>query len=104
MADTRSVTGDNKRLQGADEEITWTLDVTNVGGSGALSDLDMTVTDETTDTDVTATVTTGAMSSTGQVITLKKIQDLTEAHNYRVDVLFDKDGDRPSVRFWLVCE
>ena len=104
MPDTRSITDDDKRLHGPGEALTWSLDVSNVGGSGALSSLDMTVTDETDESDVTAAVTTGAMTSTGQVITLMQIHSLTEGRTYRVDVAFDKDGDTPNVRFWLVCE
>lgn len=105
MADSRSIIGGIRRWQGPDEEITWTLDVTHVGtATGALSNLSMTVTDEETDTDVSAAVTSGAMSAAGQVITLEAISGLTENTTYRVDVQFDKDGHTLGVRFWLECE
>jgi len=83
----------------------YTVDVTNVGltADGTVASPDMTVYEISSLTDVTSSVTTGSMSVSGQVITLKKIQTLEKGKKYRVDVTFTKDGSSLDRRIRIDC-
>lgn len=72
--------------QGVDEEIYYTVNVSNWGSSP--SNVTVVVKDNATGEDVTASVTTGSSSVSGNVITLPKILDLEAAMVYRVEVKF----------------
>lgn len=101
MAD-RAIKGSQHREQAANEIIdAWTLDVTNVGSAaGAVTNPDMTITRLSDGTDVTAAHTAGAMGVAGQIITMLAIgglaagppASLDEGEQYRVNVIYDKDG------------
>lgn len=78
-------------LQGKDEEIIYTLNTTPWGGSP--SSPSHKVYDQTAaDADVTATVSPGSATASGNVITLPKLKALTEHHVYRVEVKFSAGG------------
>jgi len=79
---------ESPQYQGEDEEIVYALTTTNFGS--APTDPAVVVKDVTDggNTDVTATVTTGAASVFGDIITLPKILDLTAGNFYRVEVMF----------------
>lgn len=86
MAVKREV-AEGVQLQGVDEQIVYTLTTTNWGSSP--TSVSMVVKDESSaDTDVTSTVTSGSISVSGNVITLKTIKSLTVNHSYRVEVQF----------------
>lgn len=98
----RGIVGTQYREQAVGEQITWALDVSNVGSTaGAVTNPTMTVTQLSNGTDVTATVTSGIMNVVGQIITLLAIgglvggapASLTEGEQYRIDVIYDKDGN-----------
>ena len=88
------------------EQITWTLNVGNVGSAaGAVTLPEMTVTQLSDGADVTAIVTVAldVMIVVGQTIILKAIggvvgaipplpASLDEGEQYRVDVIYHKDG------------
>jgi len=79
---------ESPQYQGEDEEIVYALTTTNFGSSP--TDPVVVVKDITDggNTDVTAAVTTGAVSVFGDIITLPKILDLTAENFYRVEVMF----------------
>lgn len=84
-------TSPNQQIQGIDEEIVYTITTTNWGGSPTSES--MVVKDVTVDNGVvTDEVTTGEMSVSGDVITLKTIKALTIEHRYRVEVQFTSGG------------
>lgn len=100
----RDIRAPTEREVDADEEIVFTLDVTNVGStSGTVQTPTMVVRDLDTDTDVTSAVTSGSMSVSGQVITLQKILDLTRGHRYRVSVRYVKEGNLIENEFTIRC-
>jgi len=73
--------------QGADEQIIYTLTTTPWGSTPTSPS--MVVKDLSDgDTDVTDDVTTGSISTDGDVLTLKTIKSLTAGHEYRVEVKF----------------
>jgi len=77
--------------QGADEQIIYTLTTTPWGSTPTSQT--MVVKDVSADlADVTATVTTGSMSVSGDVITLSTIKSLTAGSKYRVEVKFTAGG------------
>ena len=104
MGERGIVGGTQTKEHAVGEEITWTLNVGNVGSAaGAVTNPDMTVTRLSDGVDVTVLVTTGAMIVAGQIITLMPIggvvgaippapASLDEGEQYRVDVIYDKDG------------
>lgn len=113
MAD-RAIKGGQHREQAAGEQIdAWTLDVSDVGSAdGAVTNPDMTVTRLRGGVDVTALVTSGAMAVATQIITLKAIgglvggvpASLDEGEQYRVNVIYDKDGHTDlNTPFFLDC-
>ena len=98
----RAIKGGQHREQAAGEQIdAWTLDVSDVGSAaGAVTNPDMKVTRLSDGVDVTATVTSGAMGVAAQIITMLAIgglvggtpASLDEGEQYRVNVIYDKDG------------
>ena len=100
----RGIVGSQHREIDADEVITYTLDVSNVGSAaGAVTVPTMKVTRLSDGVDVTLTVTAGALAVAVQVITLLTIQTLTEGKQYRVDVGFTKDGNTLENEFFVDC-
>lgn len=81
------------QIQGAEEEIAYTIDVTNWGSSPSL--VTVKAFDLSTDprTDVTATVLSGSSSINGNIITLPVLADLTAGKFYRVEVKFTCSGN-----------
>jgi hypothetical protein len=78
------------QYQGEDEEIAYTLDVSNVGSSpGSVS----VVVKNNRGEDVTSTVMpTNSPSVTGNVITLSELKNLVAGLEYRVEVKFTISG------------
>ena len=95
------------RILGKDEEISYGLDCEAVGtAAGAITNPATTawlLLNGEESSDESATVLTGAPSVTDQVITLPKLQDLTEGEQYRIKTLFTKDGHRLLGRFEVHC-
>ena len=90
MAVSRKVK-ESPLYQGADEQIIYTLTTTPWGSTPTSQT--MVVKDVSADlADVTATVTTGSMSVSGDVITLSTIKSLTAGSKYRVEVKFTAGG------------
>lgn len=101
MGERGIVGGTQTREHASDEILVWTLLVSGVGtADGAVTNPGMVVTRLSDGVDVTADVTSGAMSIAGQIITLQAIggtgagppESLAEGEQYRVDVIYDKDG------------
>jgi len=84
---------EGKQTQGEDEEIVYTIDVSNWGDSPTSPAL--VVKEETDDyTDVTSTVApTGTASASSNIITLPTIKDLTAEKIYRAEVKFTLGGN-----------
>ena len=105
--------GTQTKEQAVGEQLTWTLNVSNVGSlAGAVTNPDMNVVRLSDGVDVTLTVTAGAMIVAGQIITLMPIggavggvpASLDEGEQYRVDVIYDKDGHvNLKSEFFLAC-
>lgn len=93
MSDREREVFEGKQVQGEDEQIVYTIDVTNWGDSP--SGPTMVVKEETDDyTDVTATVApTGSASAALNVITLPTIKNLTAESIYRAEVKFTMSGN-----------
>lgn len=90
------------QTQGADEGITYRITTTNWGSSP--SNISVVVKDGA-GTDVTATVTSGSASTSGDIVVLPKISGLTAATLYRVEVQFDSGGFDPAeLYFYIRCE
>ena len=84
---------DGKQIQGEDEEVVYTIDVSNWGDSP--SSPSFVVKEETDDyTDVTSTVApAGSASASANVITLPTIKNLTAEAIYRAEVKFTLSGN-----------
>ena len=96
--------GDQWRYQDEDEEITYSLDVSDVGSAaGAVTVPTMAVATYPDGVDVTAAVTAGAMAVAGQVITLMEILNLVKGTDYCVAVRYVKDGNDLENQFFLRC-
>jgi hypothetical protein len=92
------------QTQGTDEKVTYSINTTNWGVTAPTSP-SMVVKAMSTGTDVTATVTTGSMSVSGAVITLKPIFGLSVGEGYRVEVQFTGGGFDPGECFLIIkCE
>ena len=91
------------QYQGEDEEIIWTVDISNWGTQP--TDISVVVKDEDGN-DVTATTTTGSPSSAnlGQYINCPTIHSLTAGTQYRVEVKFTAQGQVWECYFILICE
>jgi hypothetical protein len=90
------------QIQGEDEEIVWTLDITNWGSSP--TDISVVVKNEA-GTDVTSSVTTGSPYAASSVyINLPTIHSLTAGVQYRVEVKFTANGQVFEAFFILICE
>lgn len=90
----------------AHEELTYALHCRKVGTlTGTITNPSMTVTRLPDGTDVTALVTSGSPCPTvaGQYIPLCTIKNLVEGTSYRVDVLFNKDGQKVETEFPVYC-
>lgn len=97
--DIREVKG-GELVQGVDEEIVYTVTTTPWGSSP--TNVAVTVLDLSDDSnDVTATVTSGASSVSGDVITLPKLLSLTVDHRYKVQVEFTS-GNSVFVAYLIV--
>jgi len=94
---------EGQQVQGEDEEIVYTITTTNWGSSP--SSVSMVVKDASnSDTDVTDDVTTGSISTSGDIITLKTISSLTAEHRYRVEVKFTSGSSIFETYFWIRAE
>ena len=88
----------------AGEEITWVLNVTAFGSaSGAVSSPTMRIIKLSNEDDVSASCLSGAMSVSGQNVTLQTISSLEEGEQYRADVQFTKDSSRPIYEIEINC-
>jgi len=100
----RRIIGTQHREIDANESITYTLDVSNVGSAaGALTNLSMVAWRLSDGADVSLTVLSGAMAAPAQIITLKTISALTEGEQYRMDVRYTKDGNNLETEFFVDC-
>lgn len=90
------------QVMGEDEAITFTLTTTNWGSSPTSPSM---VVKTSEGADVTATVTSGSASVSGDVITLPKISGLTAGTLYRVEVKFTTGGFAPGEAYgYIQCE
>lgn len=88
MSEIREV-AEGLQVQGEDERIAYTLDVSNYGSSPT----SVSVVVKRGGEDVTSTVTTGSSSVAGNVITLPVIHSLVPDAIYRVEVKFTVSGN-----------
>ena len=90
--------------QGIEEEISgYTVTTTNWGPTP--TGVTVVVTDESKNNeDVTATVTSGSSSVTGDVITLPTIKSLVMGHVYRVEIKFTAGGNVLEAYFRIRAE
>lgn len=80
------------QLQGIDEQIVYTLTTTPWGSSP--TSVAVVVKDASNNnTDVTADVTSGSASVSGNIVTLPLIKGLTQGHLYRVEIKFTSGGN-----------
>lgn len=94
---------EGRQIQGVDEKVVYSI-TTTPWGSGPIN-VSVTVKDVTANLlDVTASVTTGSPSVSGDVVTLPKIQSLTVRHLYRVEVKFDVQGNTLEPYFEIQAE
>lgn len=101
MSDIREVK-EGPQPQGEDEKLTY--DITSTPWGSSPSDTSMVVKDGD-GTDVTATVTSGSMGGSGDVIVLMPIDSLTAGIRYRVEVKFTCGGGAPfEPYFFIDCE
>jgi len=88
---TRREIREGRITQGVDEQIPYSVNVAPWGTSP--TSVTVVVKDASnSNTDVTATVTTGSSSVSGNVITLPTIYNLTQGNTYRVEVKFTVNG------------
>jgi hypothetical protein len=88
MAGSR-FTAESPAIQGADESIAYGITTTPWGSTPtSVSMVVWDITDSDNPDDVTTDVVTGSISTSGDVITTKRIRLLTLNHKYRVEVLF----------------
>ena len=93
---------EGRQTQGEDEEIIYTITTTNWASAPTASALAVK---DAHDNDVTTTVTSGAMSEAGDVITLKTIEKLVRDESYRAEVQFTAGSGAPyECYFWIDCE
>ena len=100
---TREVT-EGKQYQGEDEEIVYTIDVSNWGDTPTSPSL---VVKEITDdyADVTATVVpSGTASAAANIITLPTIEGLTINKLYQCEILFTMAGNKLETYFIIQGE
>lgn len=94
---------EGQQIQGVDEEIIYTITTTNWTSNPASPS--MVVKDVTLDNGlVTGDVTSGSMSVSADIITLKTIKSLVEAHRYRVEVKFSAGGNVFEPYFYIRAE
>ncbi len=91
-----------EQTQGEDEEIIYTITTTPWASSP--TNQSMVVKDNSDGSDVTAAVTSGAMSVAGDVITLMTIENLVAGTIYRVEVLFTAGGSVWEAYFFISAE
>ena len=90
------------QYQGVDEKITYTITTTNWASSP--SSVSMVVKDSE-GTDVSDTVTSGSMSTDGDVITCEAISGLVAGERYKVEVKFTAGSGAPyECYFWIHAE
>ena len=93
---------EGRLAQGDSEKITYTITTTNWASSPA--SVSMVVKDGAGN-DVSSTVTSGAMSVDGDVITLEAISGLVIGEAYRVEIQFTAGSGAPfECYFWIDCE
>lgn len=104
MAGSR-FTNESPAIQGADESIAYGITTTPWGStptSVTMAVYDITEADSPVD--VTSTVVTGTVSTSGDVITTKRIRQLTLGQKYRVEVLFtDANSNIWEALFIIEC-
>lgn len=92
------------QYQGVDEEIVYTIDTANWGGSPSNPSV---VAKDVTNAlaDVTSTVLpSGSPSVATDIITLPKLQDLTKDHTYRIELQFTISGNLLEAYFFVVAQ
>jgi len=81
------VVAEGTQEQSADEELIYTIDVSNWGSNPSTSSA--VAIDETTGSTVTTTVfPTNTPTESSNTITLSPLKLLTKGHNYRIEVKF----------------
>jgi len=94
---------EGQQKQGVDEEITYTITTTKWGSNPTA--VSMVVKDRTNaHEDVTDQVTTGSISVSGDVITLKTIKSLELDHRYRSEIKFSSGGHVFECYFYIKAE
>ena len=94
---------EGRKVQSTDEQIAYTIDVSNVGSSPTsptAKAYDLT----TGYNEVTSTVLSGSCSVTGNVITTPTVKSLTAGHLYRVEVQFTVSGSVFEHYFEILAE
>lgn len=92
------------QIQGIDEVVVYTIDVTNVGDTPSSPSL--VVKDENDSfADVTSVVAPdGSASASLNIITLPKVKSLTMGRTYRCEVLFTLGGNTLEHYFRILAE
>lgn len=86
--------------QGKDEELPYTVDVSNWTSAPTAGCVVVTLNGSDVGTDVLS----GASSISGSTITTACITSLSAAEDYRVDVRFEQDGDVWECYFFITGE
>jgi hypothetical protein len=97
MTSSKREIAEGLQYQGEDEEITYSLTVTNwISTLSAATSVKVYDITENARTDVTTTVMpTATMTVNGNVIIFSPLKALTADHTYRLDVKFSGDGQKP---------
>jgi hypothetical protein len=102
MAGSRQ-TAESPVIQGADESIAYSITTTPWGSTPtSVTMVVWDITDADVPVDVTSTVVTGSISTSGDVITTKRIRLLTLGHKYRVEVLFTDSNSNIWEPFFVI--
>ena len=93
---------EGRQEQGEDEIITYTITTTNWASDPTTPSM---VVKDKAGTDVSSTVTSGSITASDDVITLKPIKLLVPGESYKVEVQFTTGSGAPwECYFWIDCE
>ena len=87
--------------QRPDEDIAYTVDVSNVGSSPTVNDVKAY--QRSDGSDVSDTVLTGSATVSGDVITTPKVGSLTDAVTYQIEVNYTISGNVYEDMFEITC-
>ena len=92
------------KVQGVDEEIIYTVDVSNVGSSPTSVSVEVFLASNLTASVKATVMPTGSPSVVGNVITLPTLKLLTANNTYRVEVKYTVGGSVVENYFYVVAE